>query len=356
MSKRTDEQVHSALGLGLLVFAAGACLMCVEIIGAMAIAPYFGSTVYVWGSVLAVFMGALSLGYVLGGRVADVRPDVRVLSLLAVGAGLLVMLVPLAGAPVCGTLLRVDAGAVLNRLRPLVALLLLFFLPSMLLGMITPVAVRIASTALATVGRVVGRLYALNTLGSVVGALVSTFVLVLLFGNRAILVGCGAVLGLVGLVCLYLQRSLAVAGPPVSRRGTRRAPADSAGRVPGLRPLVFACGMVLMSLEVIGGAEIAPYFGSSVFVWGSVITVFLGALAVGYRLGGRLADRWPTMRALATVVVAAGIGILLVPILVPPLCKALLGASPGLEINVLRPLVASVVLYVVPIGLLAMVA
>ncbi len=356
MSEVTAQPVHSSFGLSLIVFAAGACLMCFEIIGAMTVAPYFGSTVYVWGSVLAVFMGALSLGYVLGGRVADVRPDVRLLSLLAAVAGLLVMVSPLIGPAVCGLLLRVDAGVVLNRFRPLIALALLFFLPSMLLGMITPIAIRVASTALSTVGSVVGRLYALNAVGSVVGTLIATFVLGVLFGNRAILIGCGATLVLVGLACASLQRNIARAGPPVSRPRGLKAPDESDAPVPGLRPLVFVCGMVLMSLQVIGGAQIAPYFGSTVFVWGSVITVFLVALAVGYRIGGRFADRWPTMRALATVVVAAGIGILVVPIIAPALCNALLRTAPGQQINVLRPLVASLALYAVPIGLLAMVA
>ncbi len=356
MSGETDRPTHSPFGLSLIVFAAGACLMCFEIIGAMTVAPYFGSTVYVWGSVLVVFMGALSLGYVLGGRVADVRPDVRLLSLLAVGAGLLVMISPLIGPAVCGLLLRVDAGVVVNRFRPLLAIAILFFLPSMLLGMITPIAIRVASTALASVGRVVGRLYALNAVGSVVGTLIATFVLGVLFGNRAILIGCGLTLGLVGLACMYLQRNIARAGPPVSHPHIRKAPDEAGAAVPGLRPLVFVCGMVLMSLQVIGGAQIAPYFGSTVFVWGSVITVFLVALAVGYRLGGRIADRWPTMRALATVVVAAGIAILVVPIIAPALCGALLRTAPGQQINVLRPLVASLALYAVPIGLLAMVA
>ena len=343
---------RSAFGLGLLVFVVGACLMCVEIIGAMTIAPYFGSNVYVWGSVIAVFMGALSLGYALGGKLADRNPGPGVLSVLMLAAGVLVALAPVIGPPVCRTLLRADLGTALNPLLPLVAVALIYFLPSMLLGMIAPIAVRIASTALSSVGRVVGRLYALNTLGSVAGALVSTFVFAIVFGNRSILFGCGAVLALVGAVCFRLNRGMAGAGAAAEKR----AAGGETKPVPGLRPLVFGCGVVLMGLQVIGGAQIAPYFGSSVFVWGSVITVFLGALALGYWGGGKLADRWPSMMALATVVVAAGIATLLIPLIAPLVCEAFAGLALGAGLNVLRPLFASAVLYFVPIGLFAMVA
>jgi len=352
MSDADGGAPHSGPGLGLLVFATGGCLMCFEIVGGMTIAPYFGSNVFVWGSVIGVFMAALSAGYALGGRLADRRPREWLLPGLALAAGALVALVPVTAPPVCRVLLRVDAGRALNLLRPLVALVVLYFLPGMFLGMILPIAVRTASTALASVGRVVGRLYALNTLGSVAGALVSTFVLVVFFGNRAVLLGCGAALALVAAVCFALIRGRAGTGVP----GADADAADEATPVAGLRPLVFVCGMALMSLEVIGGAEIAPFFGSSVFVWGSVMTVFLGALAVGYRLGGRLADRRPTVMALSTVVVAAGITMMAVPLFAPMVCKMFLGMSIGGWLDVLRPLFASLVLYFVPILLFAMVA
>ena len=342
---------HFTFGLGLLVFAGGACLMGVEIVGGLAIAPYFGSNVFVWGSVISVFMGALSLGYVLGGMVADTNPGGGTLSALTLAAGALVAVVPLIGPRLCRALLRADLGPGLNPLLPLVAVVLLYFLPTMLLGMISPVAVRIASAALTSVGRVTGKVYAVTTLGSVFGALLSTFVLVTFFGNRVILLGCGVVLVVVAFFCFYLNRGVVGGGPA----GRARTPAGDAKPIPGLRPLVFACGMVLMSLEVIGGAAIAPFFGSSVFVWGSVITVFLGALSLGYVAGGKLADRRTTMMALATVVVAAGIATLVVPLVAPAVCKALMGTSSGGS-NVLRPLFASLILYFVPITLFAMVA
>src|SRR6478609_6511503 len=75
----------------------------------------------------------------------------------------------------------------------------------------------------------------------------------------------------------------------------------------GLRLLVFIAGLVLMGLEIAGSRVLAPHFGNSVFVWGSLISVFLIALAVGYYIGGRLADRQPSLRLLGVILVAAAI-------------------------------------------------
>ena len=360
MADNTGGTGRSALGLGALVLVAGAGLMCAELIGGMTVAPYFGSNVFVWGSVISVFMAALSVGYVLGGSLANKGSSAGALSALAALAGLLVLAVPVICQPVCETLLSVDLGPAFNSLRPLAAVAIIYFLPTMLFGMILPVAVRIASTTLSTVGSVVGRLYALNALGSVAGALGTMFLLAPFFGNRAILTGCGAAMIVAAGVYMLLQKETT----PREAGDTPQRPGEGADESPGeqrpvagLRPLVFTCGMVFMGLEIVGGAEIAPYFGSNIFVWGSVITLFLGALAIGYRLGGRLADRRPTMMTLATVVIAAGIATLLIPLMVPMVCTALLGLSGAGRFTIaVQSLLASVALYLVPTMLFAMVA
>ncbi len=72
----------------------------------------------------------------------------------------------------------------------------------------------------------------------------------------------------------------------------------------------FACGWIMMGLEILGGRMLSPDFGSGVFVWGSIISVFLLSLSVGYFLGGSLSARWPSHRGLATVIVLAAIALL----------------------------------------------
>jgi spermidine synthase len=349
MSKTAAARPPAAIVPALLVFGAGACLMCVEIVGGMAIAPYFGSHVYVWGSVIAVFMGALSVGFVIGGRVADVYPRAWLLPVLTLAAGGLVLVVPLVGADLCRWLLGMNPGPGWNALLPLCAVIALYFLPGMLLGMIVPVAVRIAATALSMVGRVVGKLYALNALGSVAGALAATFLLVPFAGIRAIMFGCGVFLVVLAAACLWFERVV----PSRPAVADARSPEAKSAPIAGVRPLVFGCGAVFMSFEVVGGMVIAPYFGSNVYVWGSVITLFLCSLSVGYRVGGLLADRRPRLMTLATIVVAAGVAVLVVPFVAPAVCgfAATLVSGQGA-----RALVASVILYAVPTVLLAMVS
>jgi len=351
MTETKSNPVRQAFGLGLLVFSVGACMMCIQVVGAMAIAPYFGSNVFVWGSVIIVFMAALSLGYLLGGRVGDRHPSPRLLSLFAATAGVLVALIPVATPLVGRLLIGTGPGRLAERLLPLVAGTLLYFIPSVLLGMCVPIAVRIASTALKSLGRVVGRMYALNALGSVVGTLVGTLVLEPLLPKPVIFWCSSATLLLVALVCFLLMRELRPAVPPAPQ-----GVLEKVHPVAGLRPLVFICGMVFMSMELLGGALIAPYFGSNIFVWGGVITVFLAALSVGYRTGGWLADRSPRMMTLATVVVAAGISTLLIPLAAPMVCSSLYSLSFGPSLNLIRPLLACLILFAVPTVLFAMVA
>src|SRR6187399_1549760 len=88
------------------------------------------------------------------------------------------------------------------------------------------------------------------------------------------------------------------AGNPVARPLPERT---------ALSLLVFIAGLVLMGLEIAGSRVLAPHFGSSVFVWGSLISVFLIALAVGYYVGGQLADRQPSIRLLRVILVIAAI-------------------------------------------------
>ena len=81
----------SRFNLYCLTALCGALLMALEILASRIIAPYFGNSVYIWGSIISVFLGALSLGYAWGGRLADRRPELSVLGLLLVGAGLLLL-------------------------------------------------------------------------------------------------------------------------------------------------------------------------------------------------------------------------------------------------------------------------
>jgi spermidine synthase len=185
--------------LRLLVFVAGIVLMGLEIAGSRVLAPHFGNSVFVWGSLISVFLIALAVGYYIGGRLADRQPSMRLLSAILVAAAIWIFALASTGHAVCEAVGNGGFGLVTG---PLVASALLFLPPSVALGIVSPFAVRIAATSLGSVGQTAGTLYALSTLGSIVGTLLTTFGLIPLIGVTAILRSLGAALLLVSLVAL----------------------------------------------------------------------------------------------------------------------------------------------------------
>ena len=196
----------------LLIFVSGAVLMALEIAGSRVLAPFFGSSVFVWGSLIGIFLGAMSGGYWHGGWLSDRWPrQVLLNSLLAVAGGF-TLLLPLWAGPLCQTLAG-GQNALLDlgpRLGPLLAALILFALPSVLMGVASPFAVRLLARDVSGVGGVAGRLYAIGTLGSIVGTLVTAFWLIPLFGTHSILTGIGMVLVATAVVTLPMGRTAAL--------------------------------------------------------------------------------------------------------------------------------------------------
>src|ERR1700675_4938436 len=152
--------------LKIVVATAGAVLMALEILGSRVLAPSYGSSVYVWGSLISTFLTALALGYGFGGRLADRRPSAAVLSvILSVGAVLILPCVAWGGA-----LLRALVASGLDARWSVLAAAVLLSLPaSTAMGMVTPFAVRIAIRQMEAAGSVAGGYSALSTAGSILG-------------------------------------------------------------------------------------------------------------------------------------------------------------------------------------------
>lgn len=173
------------------MFVSGGVLLSLEIIGSRLLAPYFGNSVYVWGSLIGVFLAALSVGYAAGGRLADRHPSPNAFLGAVFLGGLLTVPIPWIASAVLGTIAFVDFGPHLN---PLVAAIALFVVPSIVIGTVSPFAVRLRTRELDTVGRTAGSLYAVSTVGSIAGTLLTSFVLVDHIGVRAIITWGGIVL------------------------------------------------------------------------------------------------------------------------------------------------------------------
>lgn len=174
-----------------IAFLTGAAVMTLEIVGARLIAPAFGTSTYVWTAMIGIILGSLAMGYALGGRLADREDHARLLAPILVGAALLVLLLSLLHQPV----LQMIAALKLDlRLSALLAALLLFSLPSLLIGAVSPHLAKLRVTSLASTGQSIGRLEAAGALGSIAGTFLCGYFLLGFFGSRSILVGAAVVL------------------------------------------------------------------------------------------------------------------------------------------------------------------
>jgi len=193
------------------VFASGTAVMMVEMTAVRALQPFFGSTTYVWTNVIAVVLAALAVGYAIGGRLADRHPSPVLLYGLMGAGGLLLVVCGWLVTPVSRLFLTRGLGlegvvSILTR-GSLGVTLMLFAPPILLLGMISPLAIRLLSRG--GVGRAAGRVFATSTLGSILGTYLPTFYLVPWIGSRgSILVSAGILIvaGAVGLVVFGRSR------------------------------------------------------------------------------------------------------------------------------------------------------
>jgi spermidine synthase len=171
--------------LYVLVFVVGAASLGTEIAAARLMAPFFGASTIIWANTIGVVLVALSVGYFLGGRVADRRPDIRSLCVVVLAAGVLLAIVPLIARPFFGiavdALDKIAAGAFIGSL---LAVLVLIAIPLVLLGTCAPWAMRLAVDDVEHAGQVAGRLYAISTVGSLTGTMLAALVLIPFAGTQ----------------------------------------------------------------------------------------------------------------------------------------------------------------------------
>jgi spermidine synthase len=222
--------------LPLLVFVVGAGSLGAEIAAVRLLAPYFGASTIVWANTIGVVLVALSIGYWLGGRWADRRPQMSGLCLLALAASMLLAIVPFAADPLLevavNALDSISAGAFLGSL---IGVLGLVSVPVLLLGAVSPYAIRLAVKEVEHAGEVAGRLYAVSTAGSLAGTLLSALLLIPLVGTRRTFLLFALAIALVAVTGLRPARRYALAPAAIAALiavpvGTLKADADG-GRV-----------------------------------------------------------------------------------------------------------------------------
>jgi len=192
-----------------LVFIGGFAVMSIEMLGGRILAPYFGSSIYVWGSIISVFMLSLSLGYLLGGKLSTLNPSLRRFGIVFVICALSCLPMVL-GAEVF--MEWVFARVYDVRYGSLLAAMGLFFLPTTAMGIISPYAIRLLVMATEHSGHVAGKLYFTSTAGSALGVLLTSFYLVLWFEVNTIFLALASVLAAAGVsaICLPARQAVRV--------------------------------------------------------------------------------------------------------------------------------------------------
>ena len=188
-----------------MAFSSGFIIMSVELLGGRIMAPYFGSSIYVWGSIITVFMLSLSIGYLLGGRLSLHKPNLQKYGLFYIFAAIMLTPTILLGDQMMDwVFIRFEDP----RYGSLLASGFLFFIPTVLLGMIAPYSVRLLVETATESGRIAGGLYFVSTLGSALGTLATSFYLVLWFEVNQILISMSAILISLGLIAIVANQIL----------------------------------------------------------------------------------------------------------------------------------------------------
>jgi predicted membrane-bound spermidine synthase len=193
----------------ILVFVAGAASLTIEMAASRLLAPYFGSSLFVWANLIGLILLYLTIGYYVGGVLADRQPYPRIFYAITAIAALLIGMVPLIAPPILTWAFNTFATYSLGIFYgSLVSIICLFALPTILLGCVSPYAIRLSIEQLGRAGRTAGMLYAISTAGSIVGTFVPVLVLLPDLGTNLTFIICAAILLLTSSVALVVTESL----------------------------------------------------------------------------------------------------------------------------------------------------
>ncbi len=189
------------------VFISGFILLLFEILGIRILTPDFGGHILTVSGVIGVFLLSLSIGYELGGRLADSYPSHNVFSILFSVSGCILFVFTGIARPISNWIAEYEIGKIF---APYLAAFFIFTVPAMILATISPFAVRLCTHSLERVGSTAGRIFAVSTMGSILGALSAPF-LIYFFQVRPILYTASGVLVLFSVILFLSQRRKNVA-------------------------------------------------------------------------------------------------------------------------------------------------
>jgi predicted membrane-bound spermidine synthase len=184
-------------------FATGAIVMSFEMLGSRYLNPYFGSGIYTWAALISTVLLALTLGYFLGGWLADRTASAAILGLTVIIGSVYLLALPSFAQPVLEFVLAAIDDV---RTGSLLSAVMIMLFPVTFLGMYSPFAIRLLLRSAQKSGRVSGAVYGISTMGSIAGTLGTTFILIPTIGSRAITLALGALGTASGLALLVVSR------------------------------------------------------------------------------------------------------------------------------------------------------
>jgi spermidine synthase len=207
----SDPQMppHADRMVLIIAFFSGLAVLAVEMSASRLLSPYFGDSQLVWANLIGLIMIYLAAGYYLGGRLADRYPSATLLYQLTAWAGFAIGLIPFVSRPILRFALSgFESYSVGLILGSLLGILLLFTIPVVLLGCVSPFAIRLQSRAVISTGQTAGTIYALSTMGSILGTFLPTLVLIPFLGTATTFLLCSLMLLSVSLAGLFQRMGL----------------------------------------------------------------------------------------------------------------------------------------------------
>ena len=300
--------------LFLVLIIEGSSLMAVELIGAKLLAPFYGSSLYVWTAVLCITVLGLTLGYYSGGKLSAKSPSEKLLVWILGFSAILVFIMPATS----GIVIRLTSSMALIP-GICVASLLLLVPPMFCFGLIGPMVVRLMANKMETLGNVAGTVYFTSTLGGILATFLFGFFWIPEFGLT--FSAYTTAISLASLPVIYVVKALLphTQHPSTQKQNSIYIVQISKPGTPKVNPEIqksvylYAAleGATVMAVELIAARMLAPYFGSSLYVWSTVIGITLLSLALGYFAGGKLADKFAHLNTIHWVVLSAAVFLVL---------------------------------------------
>lgn len=186
--------------LEIIIFVVNIVYMVLELIASRILSPYFGSSNLVWTSVIGIILLSTSIGNYFGGKFADNNNPDKCMKIILGITGVIIMLIPIIQIKILNIIVlyihSIKIGAI-------VATLIIFFIPAMLIGMLSPLIIKLKMESLNKVGQISGKIYAIATLGSIIGTFLGGFYLIPHYGCNEILFVLSVIIFLVLLLSCF---------------------------------------------------------------------------------------------------------------------------------------------------------